>query len=726
MNKCATSRARFPARLCSACIRDADKTSELPENGGCLPHSNRTGTRRFVGTAIAQTVGGEAADDGLLLPLASVGVLERGGWGARLVLGALPLGDNAERMGNPKLVRKGVIIAINVKQYAPEFSYGHHKTNSVEYVLFKYIKIKYEDNEDCAGDYFCVKGETELKQSAHVQEYLPAKFKRFLACKFENSHLEGAVINKCPYGLENRLDSLRKAVRPFLKLKRINLKPIFLVQGSKGNAKNLLVSILADEFGLNFYKISSYEVSATAISQMEIKIKNAFFKAKLCAPCLFVINNFENFGKNHEGKFNERIVDYFKYELANNLTNNDPPIIVVCISHSKEIPPELARVFLEIFEFGAPDRKERAKILEWLLEEQPLKYTVNIEVICDKTHGFFYGDLVALVYHAVRNTFIDTNESKQITMDDVDAALDTMQANYSESMGAPKVPRVQWSDIGGLGDVKAEIIRTINLPLKHPELLKGSGLRRSGILLYGPPGTGKTLLAKAVATECGLCFLAVKGPELLNMYVGQSEQNVREVFDRAREASPCIIFFDELDSLAPNRGISGDSGGVMDRVVSQLLAEMDGLNKEATVFIIGATNRPDLIDPALLRPGRFDKLLYVGPAETAESKLSVLQALTKKFKLAENTNLEEIVTNCPENISGADFYGLCSSAWMSAARCMIEKIEKGELNKDEVSHENVIVSAENFMDALKTVKPSINPEDMRYFQQLKQEFSTFT
>ncbi|KAI4472043.1 aaa-family atpase [Holotrichia oblita] len=244
------------------------------------------------------------------------------------------------------------------------------------------------------------------------------------------------------------------------------------------------------------------------------------------------------------------------------------------------------------------------------------------------------------------------------------------------------------------------------------------------ILLYGPPGTGKTLLAKAVATECGLCFLSVKGPELLNMYVGQSEQNIREVFDRAREASPCIIFFDELDSLAPNRGISGDSGGVMDRVVSQLLAEMDGLNKEATIFIIGATNRPDLIDPALLRPGRFDKLLYVGPAETPEAKLSVLKALTRKFKLASDTNLEFIVKNCPKNISGADFYGLCSNAWLSATRTLIRKIETGEINKSDVSHEDVVVSNEDFMDSLKRIKPSISPEDMRYFNKLKQELST--
>ncbi|KAH1003625.1 hypothetical protein HUJ04_003512 [Dendroctonus ponderosae] len=298
-----------------------------------------------------------------------------------------------------------------------------------------------------------------------------------------------------------------------------------------------------------------------------------------------------------------------------------------------------------------------------------------------------------------------------------------MQSNYNESLGAPKVPKVQWSDIGGLNNVKEEIMKTINLPLRRPDLFKKSGLTRSGILLFGPPGTGKTLIAKAVATECSLCFLTVKGPELLNMYVGQSEQNIREVFERARQASPCIIFFDELDSLAPNRGLSGDSGGVMDRVVSQLLSEMDGLNNGAKVFIIGATNRPDLIDPALLRPGRFDKLLYVGPCTEEGSKVSVMQALTKKFKLASDVDPQEIVSSCPKNITGADLYGICSTAWSSAAKRLIDRIERDALNAEEFTDQHVEVTAADFARAIEDVKPSISEVDLLYFEKLKRELT---
>lgn len=191
-----------------------------------------------------------------------------------------------------------------------------------------------------------------------------------------------------------------------------------------------------------------------------------------------------------------------------------------------------------------------------------------------------------------------------LTNADFTQALGEARASYSESIGAPKIPSVSWDDVGGLAQVKADILDTIQLPLDHPELFSDGLKKRSGILLYGPPGTGKTLVAKAVATSFSLNFFSIKGPELLNMYIGESEANVRRVFQRARDAKPCVIFFDELDSIAPKRGNQGDSGGVMDRIVSQLLAELDGSGTTADVFVIGATNRPDLLDAALLRPGR--------------------------------------------------------------------------------------------------------------------------
>lgn len=191
------------------------------------------------------------------------------------------------------------------------------------------------------------------------------------------------------------------------------------------------------------------------------------------------------------------------------------------------------------------------------------------------------------------------------------------------------------------------------------------------------------------------------------------------MFEKARQASPCIIFFDELDSLAPNRGMNGDSGGVMDRVVSQLLAEMDGLNKSGQIFIIGATNRPDLIDPALLRPGRFDKLLYVGPCTDFNSKVSVLQALTRKFRLSEDAVLEQIVKDCPTNVTGADFYGICSNAWMRA----VQRLINSGADKD-LTAKDVVVGLEDFKHAIKNVKPSVTSEDLQYFEKLKKELAS--
>jgi peroxin-6 len=249
-----------------------------------------------------------------------------------------------------------------------------------------------------------------------------------------------------------------------------------------------------------------------------------------------------------------------------------------------------------------------------------------------KTNGLFYGEM---------KTLCDLINSEFVLSDN--HLENTLKKFYSRKKfkmeNKLNVENIKWTDVGGLDSIKDIINDTILLPLKYPSLFvsneKQLGITRSGILLYGPPGTGKTLLAKAISNECGLNFLSVKGPELLDMYVGQTEKNVRSLFEKARLNSPCILFFDELDSLAPIRGRAGDSGGVMDRVVSQLLTEIDGLDKYDTdkisqIFIIGATNRPDLIDSSLLRPGRFDKLVYVPIAKTFEERLNILKALTRK------------------------------------------------------------------------------------------------
>ncbi|MEW5309480.1 MAG: hypothetical protein WDW38_001368 [Sanguina aurantia] len=272
--------------------------------------------------------------------------------------------------------------------------------------------------------------------------------------------------------------------------------------------------------------------------------------------------------------------------------------------------------------------------------------------------------------------------SVQCEQQHVQSALAQVKARTATEVGAPSIPNVRWDDVGGLEGVKKMILDTVELPLKHRDLFSSSLRRRSGILLYGPPGSGKTLLAKAVATQCAANFMSVKGPELINMYVGESERQVREVFARARRASPCVLFFDELDSLAPARGAAGDSGGVMDRVVSQLLAEIDGVQVAGgaaiELFIIGATNRPDLLDAALLRPGRLDVLVYVGIAEEPSAKLKVLQALTRKFDLARDVDLTAVSEACPVTLTGADLYALCADAWMGALKDAIDKLEQQE------------------------------------------------
>ncbi|XP_046677420.1 LOW QUALITY PROTEIN: uncharacterized protein LOC124365481 [Homalodisca vitripennis] len=319
--------------------------------------------------------------------------------------------------------------------------------------------------------------------------------------------------------------------------------------------------------------------------------------------------------------------------------------------------------------------------------------TKVLQMVASQTSGFAFRDLQVLVALAFKEKFKRTkegNEENDFIFSDFSKTISLMHKAYSESIGTPKVPSVSWKDVGGLEHLKKEILRSLKSNMFN------SGLKRSGLLLHGPPGTGKTLLAKAVATQCGRNFLSVKGPELLNMYVGQSEHNVRDLFALAKAASPCIVFFDELDSLAPNRGRSGDSGGVMDRVVSQLLAEMDDLGDSGDVFILGATNRPDLIDPALLRPGRLDKLLYVGPCEDRSSQLSVITALTRKLQLASDLNLEEIVSLLPDCVTGAQISALCSAAWLSCARQLI-------LDGEHKQRPAVVVNRSHFFAALNSV-----------------------
>jgi len=339
----------------------------------------------------------------------------------------------------------------------------------------------------------------------------------------------------------------------------------------------------------------------------------------------------------------------------------DSRVLVATTTEIDKVPEGIRGLFTHEIEMSAPDEGEREGILRSIIDDAGIRLSPEVDLgnVAVKTAALVAGDLVDVVDRALvakRNRIeelataatkaqssadkITTRDielagghfSNSLTKADLDAAVDAARKNFADSIGAPKIPNVGWSDVGGLTHVKDAVMETIQLPLSRPELFAKGMKKRSGILFYGPPGTGKTLLAKAIATEFSLNFFSVKGPELLNMYIGESEANVRRVFQRARDARPCVVFFDELDSVAPKRGNQGDSGGVMDRIVSQLLAELDGMSDGGEgVFVIGATNRPDLLDQALLRPGRFDKMLYLGVSDTHEKQQTILEALTRKY-----------------------------------------------------------------------------------------------
>lgn len=341
----------------------------------------------------------------------------------------------------------------------------------------------------------------------------------------------------------------------------------------------------------------------------------------------------------------------------------DSRVMIATTTEIDKVPEGIRGLFTHELEMTAPDEGEREGILRSIIDDAGIRLSPDVELgnIAVKTAALVAGDLVDVVDRALvaKRTRVEelaataskstsTGEavttrdielaggpfSNSLTKADLDGAVDAARKNFADAIGAPKIPKVGWSDVGGMSHIKDAVMETIQLPLSRPELFAKGMKKRSGILFYGPPGTGKTLLAKAIATEFSLNFFSVKGPELLNMYIGESEANVRRVFQRARDARPCVVFFDELDSVAPKRGNQGDSGGVMDRIVSQLLAELDGMSDGGEgVFVIGATNRPDLLDQALLRPGRFDKMLYLGVSDTHDKQATILEALSRKYAI---------------------------------------------------------------------------------------------
>ncbi|NXU99213.1 PEX6 factor, partial [Cettia cetti] len=577
-----------------------------------------------------------------------------------------------------------------------------------------------------------------------------------------------------PAGLSDVVKQLCDALRPHLSRRPGALSGVgsVLLSGPSGCGKLMAARAVCSCLNLHLLKVDCVSLCSDTSAATEEKVQVAFRQAQQHQPCVLLLKDIEVLGRDRDGLGEDaRVIAALRQLLLDTdpalrygpapcspqpwgvswhvwrwqcnfhghcpLSPRSHPVLVIGTTcKPQSVPTDVQTAFLHEVKVEAPSEEQRRLMLSVLTASLPLGKEVSLSKLARRTAGFVLGDFCALLSRSSRAACTRIQAlsfpgglSEEVERDfctagfpvleeDFSAALDQLHDAHSQAVGAPKIPSVSWQDVGGLQEVKKEILDTIQLPLEHPELLS-LGLCRSGLLLYGPPGTGKTLLAKAVATTCAMTFLSVKGPELINMYVGQSEENVRDVFARARAAAPCIIFFDELDSLAPSRGRSGDSGGVMDRVVSQLLAELDGLHSSREVFVIGATNRPDLLDPALLRPGRFDKLVYVGVSEDRESQLQVLSAVTRRFKLDPSVNLTTILEKCPAQLTGADIYALCSDAMMCAVKRKVEWIEEG-LDTEKSA---LILTMEDFLQAAARLQPSVSEQELLRYRLIQQKFA---
>ncbi|KAM3329359.1 hypothetical protein ACQJBY_026432 [Aegilops geniculata] len=418
-------------------------------------------------------------------------------------------------------------------------------------------------------------------------------------------------------------------------------------------------------------------------------------------------------------------------------------IVMGATNRPNSIDPALRRFgrFDREIDIGVPDEVGRLEVLRIHTKNMKLDEDVNLEVIAKDTHGYVGADLAALCTEAALQCIREK-------MDVIDLEDDTIDAEILNSMAVTndhlkmalvgtnpsalretviEVPNISWNDIGGLDGVKRELQETVQYPVEHPEKFEKFGMSPSkGVLFYGPPGCGKTLLAKAIANECQANFISIKGPELLTMWFGKSEANVREIFDKARQSAPCVLFFDELDSIATQRGGRvGDAGGAADRVLNQLLTEMDGMNAKKTVFIIGATNRPDIIDSALLRPGRLDQLIHI-PLPDEASRHQIFKACLRKSPVAKDVDLSALA-RFTAGFSGADITEICQRACKYAIREDIGKdMERRRMGKDTIEvdggqeDEVAQIKAVHFEESMKYARRSVSDADIRKYQAFAQ------
>ena len=493
-----------------------------------------------------------------------------------------------------------------------------------------------------------------------------------------------------------------------------------LLYGPPGTGKTLLAKAVANESNAHFISISGPEIMSKFYGESEARLREIFKEAKEKAPSIIFIDEIDSIAPKREevtGEVERRVVSQL-LSLMDGLEARGKVIVIAATNRPNALDPALRRPgrFDREIEIKVPDKKGRLEILQIHTRHMPLAPDVDLEKLASVTHGFVGADLEYLCKEAAMKALrrvlpsLKLDEEKippevlnnlVVTMEDFENALKEITPSAMREVYL-ETPDVRWEDIGGLESVKRELMEAVEWPLKYPELYKKLGYQMpKGILLYGPSGTGKTLLAKAVATESEANFISVRGPELLSKWVGESERGIREVFRRARQAAPCIIFFDEIDAIAPIRGLGGDSM-VTERVVSQLLTELDGIQPLSGVVVLAATNRIDMLDPALLRAGRFDKLLYV-PLPDRAARLQILQIHTRGKPLKEDVDLGRIA-DMTDGFSGADLAAVVNTA---VSLVLQEFVNKYKTPEEVQKHlDEAVVSYRHFEEAIKKVRAS--------------------
>jgi len=535
-------------------------------------------------------------------------------------------------------------------------------------------------------------------------------------------------------GLDEPIRRIREMVELPLKhpelFVRLGIEPPkgVLLYGTPGCGKTLLAKAVANESEAHFLLLNGPEIMSKFYGESEKKIRDLFDEAEKNAPSIIFIDEIDSVAPKREESYGEverRVVSQI-LTCMDGLKNRGRVVVIGATNRPDALDPALRRPgrFDREINIGVPDKKGRLDVLKIHTRNMPLAKDVTLEEYASFTHGFVGADLSALCKEAAMARLrkllpnLKLKGKGQEEEPFPQEILDKLTINDKDFRDALKVvqpsamrevyvesPNVKWSDVGGLEDIKQELKEAVEWPLIYQDSFKRMGIRPPrGILIYGPPGTGKTMLAKAVATESQANFIQIKGPELLSKWVGESEKGVRKVFERARQVAPCVVFFDEIDALASRRGYETGTK-VGERVLNQMLAEMDGIEQLEGVVVIGATNRPDMLDPALMRPGRFDRIVST-PVPNKEGRLAIFKIHTKNMPITKDVNLE-VLAEKTEGYVGSDIEGLCREAAMLALR--------DDINAKEVKKKN-------FEEAMKKVRASVTLEDAKQYNEIEQMY----